>query len=76
MTHTFKRQAVVQALAGILFFLGKSYGPAFVLSFLLKRKMWRPARAALVLFGEPLLRKGMSLAARRMKKASNETTEE
>lgn len=27
MTHTFKRQAVVQALAGILFFLGNPMGP-------------------------------------------------
>ncbi|GKX54693.1 hypothetical protein SOASR030_08050 [Leminorella grimontii] len=76
MTRSFKRQQVVQTLAMLLFFLSKYYGPTFVLSLLLKLNLWRPARTALILFGEPLLRKGIALTARRMKKASDETTEE
>ncbi|AKJ42266.1 hypothetical protein [Pragia fontium] len=69
-----KIRLLIQPLIALLLFLGRSYAPVLVLSFLLKSKLWRPVRFLLVLFGEPLLRKLFGSVAYRFVKVPNETT--
>lgn len=69
-----KIPVIIQPVIALLLFLGRSYAPVLMLSFLLKSKLWRPIRLLLVLFGEPLLRKLFGSVANRFAKAANETT--
>ncbi|MBP9642651.1 MAG: hypothetical protein KBE15_04125 [Budvicia sp.] len=68
-----KLPALISLLITLLLFLGKSYAPVLVLSFLLKSTLWRPVRFLLVIFGEPLLKKLFGSIAYRLTKDPNET---